>query len=99
VLASARAYFAWAGPCYAFFGLGLCLFFSSQGSGRILGPVLAQSVRLLVIIAGGWWIAATDQPAPTLFALIGLAMVAYGLATVAAVYLTRWSPAARASAP
>lgn len=92
VLAMAALYFSWAGPFYAFFGLGLCLYFASQGSGKILGPVLAATVRLVVVAGGGWWLARAHQPPWTIFALIGLSMFAYGAATALAVFLTRWGP-------
>jgi putative MATE family efflux protein len=36
VLASARSYFTWAVPTYALYGIGLCLFFASQGAGKML---------------------------------------------------------------
>ncbi|BAT61393.1 multidrug export protein MepA [Variibacter gotjawalensis] len=90
VLAAARSYFAWAGPTYFFFGLGLCLYFASQGAGKIIGPVLAQSVRLITVALGGWWLTATNAPVWQMFALVGIAMVVYGLAAAAAVYFVRW---------
>ena len=90
VLASAASYFRWAGPCYGLFGLGLCLYFASQGSGKMLGPVLAGTVRLLVVAIGGWWLTASDAPTWSLFALVGLAMAAYGIATALAVYVVSW---------
>jgi putative MATE family efflux protein len=90
VLASARSYFAFAGPAYFFFGLGLCLYFSSQGAGKVLGPTLAQSMRLIVVAVGGWFLTAAQAPAWTMFALVGIAMVVYGLSAAAAVYFVRW---------
>jgi putative MATE family efflux protein len=90
VLASASSYFTWAAPTYALYGIGLCLFFASQGAGRMLWPVLAGSVRLLVIVIGGWWLAVSQMPAWSVFALAGVALTAYGIATVLAVYLVPW---------
>ena len=90
VIASAGSYFAWAGPCYALFGLGLCLYFSSQGAGKVLGPVIAGTVRLLIVIGGGAWLASVGAPAWQLFALIGFAMLAYGAATAYAVWAVPW---------
>ncbi len=92
VLASASSYFRWVGPTYPFFGLGLCLYFAAQGSGKIVGPVLAGTLRLLVVIFGGWWLVATNAPASTLFALIALSLVVYGLGTAASVYFVSWQP-------
>lgn len=93
VLDSARTYLAWSGFGYAFFGMGLALYFSAQGAGKVLGPVLAGTSRLFVIAIGGWWLATMDAPAWTMFALVGLGMAVYGIATSLAVYATRWGKA------
>jgi Na+-driven multidrug efflux pump len=90
VLAAAALYFRWAGPCYGLFGLGLCLYFSSMGAGKVGGPVLAGTLRLVVVAAGGWALALAQAPPWTIFALVALAMAAYGLATVVAVRVTSW---------
>jgi putative MATE family efflux protein len=90
VSAAAYSYFAWAGPAFGFFGLGVCLYFSSQGAAKVGGPVLASTVRLLIVALGGWWLASISAPAWTLFALVGAAMVVFGLSTAASVRLTRW---------
>lgn len=90
VLESARSYLRWSGLGYGFFGLGLCLYFASQGAGQVLGPVLAGTSRLLVVVLGGWWLAAAGAPQWTMFALIGVAMTIYGLATAFSVAVTRW---------
>jgi Na+-driven multidrug efflux pump len=91
VTAAANSYFAWAGPAFAFFGLGTCLYFASQGAAKVGGPVLASTIRLLTVVAGGWWLASINAPAWTLFALVGVAMIVFGLCTVASVRFTRWS--------
>ncbi|MGQ0511550.1 MAG: MATE family efflux transporter [Betaproteobacteria bacterium] len=90
VLASAALYFHWAGPCYGLFGLGLCLYFSSLGAGKVGGPVLAGTLRLAVIAIGGWILASTQTPSWTIFALVAFGMAAYGLASVVAVRYSNW---------
>jgi Na+-driven multidrug efflux pump len=90
VTAAAYSYFAWAGPAFAFFGLGTCLYFASQGAAKVGGPVLAGTGRLLLVALGGWWLVSIDAPAWTLFALVGAAMVLFGLGVAASVWLTRW---------
>ncbi len=90
VLASAALYFHWAGPCYALFGLGLCLYFSALAAGKVGGPVLAGTLRLFLIAIGGWILAAAHTPPWTIFALVALGMAAYGLASVIAVRYTIW---------
>jgi Na+-driven multidrug efflux pump len=90
VLTYARQYLQWAGPGFAFFGLGVTLYFASQGSGHILGPVLAGTVRLVLVAGVGAMLVARDSPAWQLFALVSAGMVVYGLATVASIRLTPW---------
>ena len=91
VTAAANSYFALAGPEFAFFGMGACLYFSSQGAAKVGGPVLAGTARLLLVGIGGWWLASSGAPASALFALVGAAMVVYGLGTALAIRLTRWA--------
>ncbi len=90
VRASAALYFQWAGPCYGLFGLGLCLYFSSLGAGKVAGPVMAGTLRLLLVAVGGWALALAQTPPWTIFALVALGMVVYGAATVLAVRFTSW---------
>lgn len=92
VRAAADQYLRLAGPAFAFFGLGLTLFFASQGAGRVLGPVLAGTLRLAVVALLGFVLVKTGAPAWSYFAIVGVGMVAYGLATAAAVAATRWGP-------
>lgn len=92
VLDFARQYLRWAGPAFALFGLGLTLYFASQGSGRVLGPVLAATLRLAFVAGVGTWLTANDAPAWQLFALVSAGMVLYGLSTAASIRLTRWGP-------
>jgi putative MATE family efflux protein len=95
ILAAASTYLRWAGPFYGLFGLGLCLYFASQGSGRILGPVLAGTVRLFVILVGGLWLVSMNAAAWQLFALVGAAMAVYGAATAFSVWVVDWGPQRR----
>lgn len=90
VLAVSRTYFQWVGPCYGLFGLGLCLYFASQGAGRVLGPVLAGTLRLCIVGIGGFWFASEGAGTSTLFAVIAAGMVAYGMSTAVAVAASRW---------
>ncbi|MBR1199717.1 MATE family efflux transporter [Bradyrhizobium sp. AUGA SZCCT0240] len=90
VTAAASSYLAWAGPAFGFFGTGLALYFASQGAAKVGGPVMAGTIRLLLVGLGGWWLASSGAPAWTLFALVGAAMVVYGLSTVLFIRFTRW---------
>lgn len=90
VTAAANSYFAWAGPTFAFFGVGASLYFASQGAAKVGGPVLAYTARLAMVAIGGWWLATIDAPVWTLFALVGAGMVVLGLGTALSVRLARW---------
>ena len=94
VLDHARQYLHWAGPAFAFFGLGLTLYFASQGSGKVLGPVLASTLRLLLVGGIGAWLMTNAAPAWQYFVLVGGAMVIYGVTTAAAIWFTPWGSSA-----
>jgi len=95
VLAVSRTYFHWVGPFYGLFGLGLCLYFASQGAGRVLGPVLTGTLRLGIVGIGGFWLASEGAGSSTLFAVIAAGMAVYGISTAAAVAASRWGAATR----
>jgi putative MATE family efflux protein len=104
VRAAADLYIRYAGPAFALFGFGLCLYFASQGAGKVLGPVIASTIRLLLVAVGGWWLVTTSAPLWAMFALVAIAMAAYGLSTAAAIYITPWhdggpAPVARPALP
>jgi len=90
VLEHARQYLRIAGPAFPLFGLGLTLYFASQGSGKMLGPVLAGTARLAVVFVAGSWLVQLPGTSADFFWLVAASMAVYGLATAAAVKLTRW---------
>ena len=90
VMASAALYFQWAGPCYGLFGMGLSLYFSSLGAGKVFGPVMAGTLRLVLVAVGGAALAWAGTPPWTIFALVAVGMAAYGLSTALAVRTTSW---------
>ena len=99
VLVHARQYLRTVGPAFPLFGLGLTLYFASQGAGRVLGPVLAALLRLLLVAVAGAWLAGRDAQPADYFALVAAAMAAYGLATAAAVWRSSWAAAAPVTPP
>lgn len=91
VLNTAGQYFQWVGPCYGFFALGLCLYFASQGAGKLLGPVMAGTVRLIMISVGGLWLTQNNGSVEQMFGLIALGMTSYGVLTALSVWKTNWA--------
>jgi putative MATE family efflux protein len=92
VRAASRQYLSTAAPMYAFIGLAMSMYFSSQGAAKVVGPVLAQSARLLFIGVGGWWLSTHDATAANFFALAAASMVVLGVLSTSSVVLTRWGP-------
>lgn len=90
-LAAVATYLGIVGPFYAFFGLGLCLYFASQGLGSMVWPVVGTLLRLLIVVAGGTALVATDAATPqAVFAVVAAAMAFYGMFILAALRLGPW---------
>lgn len=96
VLAAAQSYFVWAGPCYAMFGLAHCLYFASQGAGKMLGPILAGTARLSVVVIGGWLLIVNGAPTWSFFALLSASMIAYGVVAGIGMKVSSWGPTVKA---
>ena len=77
---------------YAFIGLASSMYFSSQGAAKVVGPVMAQTARLVFIGAGGWWLSTHDATAQSFFVLAAASMVVLGVLSCLSVILTRWGP-------
>jgi Na+-driven multidrug efflux pump len=92
VRAASRQYLSTAAPMYGFIALAMSMYFSSQGAAKVLGPVLAQTARLLFIAAGGWWLMSRHATASDFFILAAASMVVLGVLSAASVFLTRWGP-------
>jgi putative MATE family efflux protein len=91
VLAAGARYLRIVGPCYAFFGLGLALYFASQGAGRLAWPLVAGALRLGVVAGGGWLVTrALGAGLEALFAVIALALVLFGSTVALAIRRGAW---------
>ena len=96
VRAASRTYLHTAAPMYAFLGLATTCYFSSQGAAKVLGPVLAQTARLIFITIGGWWLSTHDATAQNFFVLTATSMGLLGALSCTSVILTKWGPRHRA---
>jgi len=90
MLATGGAYLRCVGPAYGFFGLGLSLYFASQGAGKLFWPLLAGLFRLTIAVGGGWLMLATTGSLSLVFATLGVALAVYGVVTGAAVGFGAW---------
>jgi putative MATE family efflux protein len=78
------------GPFYGFFGLGLSLYFASQGAGRLFWPLVTGTVRLLIALVGGWLALRLGGSLISLFVLLAIGLAVYGLSMLAAVASGAW---------
>ncbi len=90
MLATGAQYLRIVGPAYGFFGLGLALYFASQGAGRLLWPLLAGLVRLAIAVGGGWVALRLTGSLDGLFAALALGLIAYGIILSTAVGSGAW---------
>ncbi len=90
MLATGANYLRIVGPAYGFFGLGLALYFASQGAGRLVWPLLAGLVRMTIALGGGWVAVRLSGSLSSLFAALALGLVAYGAILSAAVGSGAW---------
>lgn len=91
VIAAGTAYLRIVGPAYGFFGLGLALYFASQGAGRLLWPLLAGVLRLVLAGTGGWmavhWL---NGGLAAVYVAIASALVVFGATVALAMKAGAW---------
>ncbi len=85
MIAAGSRYLQIVGPFYGFFGLGLVLYFASQGAGRLLWPEIGNSARLVVAAVGGALALQWSGDLGIVFAAQAAAMVMYGVANAYAI--------------
>ncbi len=78
------------GPVYGLFGLGMALYFASQGAGRLLWPFLANLTRLVIAAVGGFIALRITGSLTGVFAALAVALCAFGLTNAAAVAAGLW---------
>jgi putative MATE family efflux protein len=78
------------GPAYGLFGLGMALYFASQGAGRLLWPLLANFARLIIAAVGGYVALRFTGDLTQVFVALAVALATFGLINAAAVYGGVW---------
>jgi Na+-driven multidrug efflux pump len=88
---AATRYIQIVGPWFAFYGLGLVLYFGSQGAGAMGWPVVALSLRAVICIGGALLLSESfDTGIDGIFYAVALSMVAYGVIMFCALKLGAW---------
>jgi putative MATE family efflux protein len=97
VIAAGSSYLRMVGPAYGFFGLGLALYFASQGAGRLFWPLFAGFLRMLIALGGGWLALRLTGSLTWLFGAIALGLVVQGLTVITAIMAGAWGTSRAAS--
>jgi len=90
MLEAGSQYLRAVGPFYGFFGVGLVLYFASQGAGRLLWPVLGNIARLAVAGIGGWLALRWGGQLSHVFVAQGAALVVYGIVIASSIAGGAW---------
>lgn len=91
MLRTGALYLRCAGPFYGFFGLGLVLYFASQGAGRLAWPIAAQFFRLVMAVSGSALALRFGAGLETVFFVIGCALAVFGLTVAGSIASGTWS--------
>ena len=90
MIEAGSAYLRAVGPFYGFFGLGMALYFASQGAGSLRWPLLAGFLRMVVALGGGWLILRWTGNLTLVFLTLGLALAVFGTTIALAVKRGAW---------
>jgi putative MATE family efflux protein len=88
---SARDYIRIVGPFFAFQGLGLSLYFASQGAGAMLWPVSATILRIVIAVGGALIFAVgADFGLRAVYFAAAFGMVIYGVMIAGSLKFGAW---------
>jgi putative MATE family efflux protein len=90
MLEAGTLYLRTVGPLYGFFGLGLVLYFASQGAGRLKWPLIGSILRLVVAGLGGWLALRWGGSLAQVFMAQAVALLLYGLVNAGAIASGAW---------
>jgi len=95
MLAAGSAYLRHVGPFYGLYGAGLAIYFSSQGAGRMMWPLVAGLLRMVLGLAGAWAMLRLTGTLDYVFLALGGALAVFGLVNAAALLAGVWFPQPR----
>jgi putative MATE family efflux protein len=98
VLIAGSTYLRVVAPSYGFFGVGLMLYFASQGRSKMLWPFVAGSLRLAVTVAGAAWLASSGASLALIVAPVAAGSVVFGLTNAMGFFSNAKRPAVRGAA-
>jgi putative MATE family efflux protein len=91
MIEAGSAYLRVVGPFFGFFGLGMALYFASQGAGTLKWPLLAGISRMVIAVGGGYLLLQLTGDLLPVFAALGLGLAVFGLMVALAVWRGAWN--------
>ena len=91
VIAASVAYITRVAPFYCMFGLGLTLYFASQGAGRMTTPLVASLVRQAIVTVCSWLaVERLGLGLHGVFAALAAGMFVYGCLIAGPLFVRPW---------
>jgi putative MATE family efflux protein len=90
MIAAGTPYLRIVGPFYGFFGLGMALYFASQGAGALAWPLLAGLFRLMIAVGGGYLLLRWTGSLTFVYAALAAGLAVLGLTVAGAVWGGAW---------
>jgi putative MATE family efflux protein len=78
------------GPFYGFFGLGMALYFASQGAGALKWPLFAGLSRLVIAVGGGYVLLHWTGNLAFVYAALATGLATLGIMIALAVWSGAW---------
>ena len=85
-------YLSIAGPFYALLGAGQALYFASQGTGRVLMPVIASGIRFFAVVGLGGLGVALGWEVSGIFWVVSLGLILIGIGQALCLFTRAWRP-------
>lgn len=90
IIGDGSAYLRIVGPTYGFFGLGMALYFASQGAGRLFWPLTSGFIRVMLALWGGFIMLRLTGSLSALFVALAAGLVVFGVTILVAVRSGAW---------
>ena len=91
IFGEARQYIQIVGFFYGFQGLGLSLYFASQGASAMKWPVVATMTRFSIVCVGGLFVtSSTFDTIQAVYIFAALAMASFGIINAVALKMGAW---------
>ena len=90
MIEAGSAYLRIVGPFFGFFGLGMALYFASQGAGALRWPLMAGVSRMVIAVGGGYLLLRWTGSLTFVYAALAAGLATLGVMIALAVWGGAW---------